>query len=745
MTKAEIIRKIITENPEPIQELCPELWINYYDSKGKGVRKNANTGEIIRQNEYEALGKRWPSRWEVTRLNNKKSELVFAPRMSVETTYMRNWHIANENVLEIATITIDGHRGPGARDWKFSDQKYYWVVPRIFLFAGDPNVYNSDGSERHPETMKTFNHHFVKVDCHYLQTLTSNGESAKEAQKFFGADEAVYPWNVRNYYKKSVKKPKRTNPMDEIANREYEWPDLSDYPLYEKIDRQRYYVGTTVENNKVVHCVYVDGYLVVRNLERYCVHSDNTYEQRRRYQEGKKYLCKEDISERRERSRIVVSPKGEVGLYVRGWGRNDKIFERSTTRVSYTYSTGGDSDQYVYIGLENLAKIDKTRYLVSVIEKVEPAIKLQVLVNALRHPVLEQMYKAGFNEIAHFLNENDEVAGRLKNVFNVKERKMPLNKLFDLNTYQLKTIDEKFAKLKGDRFKWNVKNYLLCVAKQLANVETFASLSKDTTNELFDAAEALISANLWYQDLRGERMWYYWRNKYGWDCDIAPEEAKGLVKVCKMCKNDEQNIRMYVDTIRMYLDLPDTYKPNIDVYSIDNLRSLSIIHDDLIHITNVYKEEYRKNRETLVINGFKKRYEKTCEKYGKIQRNFLITAPEVPSELTTEGALLGHCVGGYLESVGNGKTTILFLRRSETPATPFYTIEVSGNEKEKNPRLVQIHGYHNCWLGNNPEAIPFVKEWLEEKGISYTKEKLLSTSSSYGCGSSMLDGAPYGL
>ena len=92
-----------------------------------------------------------------------------------------------------------------------------------------------------------------------------------------------------------------------------------------------------------------------------------------------------------------------------------------------------------------------------------------------------------------------------------------------------------------------------------------------------------------------------------------------------------------------------------------------------------------------------------------------------------------------------GGTTILFLRKTEAPATPFYTIEVSGNEKEKNPRLVQIHGLHNCWLGNNPEAIPFVKKWLEEKGISYTREKLLSTSSSYGCGSNMLNGAPYGL
>ena len=744
MTKIEIIKKIM-ENKEPDQNLCPELWLNYYDNKGLGVRKNANTGEIIYQREYESLGKKWPSRWEVTRINGNRSALIFSPRMSVETTDMKNWKIGGENVLEIASITIDAHRGLGARDWKFLDPKYYWVVPRIFLFSGDPHVYNSDGSERHPEEMKTFNHYFVKVDLHHLQTLASNGTAAEEARKFFGADEAVYPWNVRNYYKKSVKKPKKDNPMDKIANREYEWPDLSDYPLYETIDRQRYYVGTTVENNKVVQCVYVDGYIVVRNLERYCAYDTNIYDRRREYKEGKRYLCNEDISQRRERSRIVVSPKGQVGLYVRGWGRNEKIFERSSSRISYTYSTGGRDDQYVYIGFENLAKIDKTRYLVPVIEKVAPGLKLQVLVNAIRHPILEQMYKAGFEEIANYLNEDDEVAGRLKNVFNVKERKTPLNKLLDMNTYQLKVINEKFTKLKDDRFKWNVKNYLLCVAKQLANVETFASLSKDTTNELFDAAEALISANLWYQDLRGERLWYYWRNRYEWDCDITSEEARGLVKICKMCKNNEQNIRMYVDTIKLYLDLPDTYRPNIDIYGIDNFRSLEIIHDDLIQITNVYKEEYRKDREGKIAEGFAKRYAKTVERYGEDNGEFMIKAPEKPAELTTEGSILGHCVGGYLERVGMGGTTILFLRRKEFSSTPFYTIQVSGNEKEKHPRLVQVHGYHNCWLGNNPEVIPFVKAWLDSHNIAYDKRILLCTSEGYGSNGQYLDGVQFGL
>ena len=290
MTKQEIIKKIIAENKEPDQNLCPILWLNYYDSKGNGVRKNVTNGVVVRQKDYEATGQKWPSRWEALRIekeSNTRGVLIYAPRTSLETYYMKNWKIDGQNVLEMATITIDGHRGGGARDWKYIDSNYCWMVPRIFLFEGDAHVYNADGNERHPEEMKTFNHYFVKIDCHYMQCMATNYAAAMEAKNFFNADTEIYPWNLRNYYKKMTRKPKKHNPMDDIANSEYEWPDLSDYPLSEMLDRQRYYVGTTAKNNKVVHCICVNGYIVIRNLERYCEHEDIFHNKRREYKSNK--------------------------------------------------------------------------------------------------------------------------------------------------------------------------------------------------------------------------------------------------------------------------------------------------------------------------------------------------------------------------------------------------------------------------------------------------------------------------
>ena len=72
-----------------------------------------------------------------------------------------------------------------------------------------------------------------------------------------------------------------------------------------------------------------------------------------------------------------------------------------------------------------------------------------------------------------------------------------------------------------------------------------------------------------------------------------------------------------------------------------------------------------------------------------------------------------------------GTTTILFLRRTEQPDTPFYTIEVSGG------RIIQIHGFGNKWIGNDPEAAKFAYKWAKEQEFIFSKEMFLCRSIGY--------------
>lgn len=754
MTKKEIIKKIVADFPQPIQDLCPELWVEYIYN-GKRIRKSLKTGEIIKQ---EDLSNVWLRQYEFIRDKGEQT-MVCSPKKSVVASYCA-YHVMEQEVLEIATIIIDAHRGGGPREWTFTDEGWD-TIPRIFLFKEDKAVYDKNGEERHPETMKSFNHYFVNYDMHTYVKAHSNVAANIQAGKFFSAYckyksnshlNMVYPWELRESYKRSCKKPRKVSPMDVIANTQLEWPDLSEFPMEEHIVDGRYgWFSSSITNSVIIECKNIEDYLIIRCLKRSWDNRNPDIERAA----GMVIPRTEVVSNRREDGRVIISPKGEVGVYDRGYYSGDSEFKRTPKSIGGVLGYTNKGKNLGYIGLENLTSIPKTKYLVPVIEKLSSDKKLTVLVNALRHPVLEQLYKANLDNIANFINGDSMVGAHLLQMFNIKEKKMPLNKLLGMNTYQLKKLEEKFKELESDKNdgynyrKYDIHRYFVLVAKKLAGVENFASLSKETTDELYSAAEALVNANIWVQDLQRTYGGYWYRKKFNWDIEVTKEERDGLRRICKLCKNDEGKLRVYTDAVRLFNDLPDDLRPQIDIFNIDNLRSLRIIHDDLVQITNVRREEIqraRKEKEHLqTADGFAKRFKATNERYGYTGDKFMIKVPEKPAELTTEGSLLGHCVGGYLRRVATGDTTIVFLRETETPNTPFFTIEISGDEKNKNPGIVQIHGKANAWLGTHPEAIPFVKEWLEEKGIEYNKNILLCTSYGYGSNGHYLDGAEFGL
>ena len=139
--------------------------------------------------------------------------------------------------------------------------------------------------------------------------------------------------------------------------------------------------------------------------------------------------------------------------------------------------------------------------------------------------------------------------------------------------------------------------------------------------------------------------------------------------------------------------------------------------------------ERRQNEE------LQKQYEKTKKarlKMEKMGENFLIKLPQTGNDIIDEGSALHHCVGSYVQGHIRGTTTILFLRKAEQPDTPFYTIEVSGG------RIIQIHGFGNKWIGNDPEAAKFAYKWAKEQEFIFSKETFLCKSFGYSRTSDML-------
>lgn len=105
---------------------------------------------------------------------------------------------------------------------------------------------------------------------------------------------------------------------------------------------------------------------------------------------------------------------------------------------------------------------------------------------------------------------------------------------------------------------------------------------------------------------------------------------------------------------------------------------------------------------------FLKQFEFIDEELG-----LFIRIPQNTEEIISEGKTLIHCVGGYAERHANGKTNILFVRKTDEPDTPYYTMEVSNDYK-----IVQCRGYRNNTRAPKSDIV----KQFEEKYLNFLEE-----------------------
>lgn len=132
-------------------------------------------------------------------------------------------------------------------------------------------------------------------------------------------------------------------------------------------------------------------------------------------------------------------------------------------------------------------------------------------------------------------------------------------------------------------------------------------------------------------------------------------------------------------------------------------------HDAAAAMINIQKNELERK-------AYKKRLLRLKKRYEFSLGGLTIVIPECGEDIVTEGKILRHCVGGYAARHIEGKTTILFLRHKRRPERSFLTIELD-DERERNVRIRQIHGYRNEGY-NRTGAAPiqkyawFLNPWL---------------------------------
>lgn len=133
------------------------------------------------------------------------------------------------------------------------------------------------------------------------------------------------------------------------------------------------------------------------------------------------------------------------------------------------------------------------------------------------------------------------------------------------------------------------------------------------------------------------------------------------------------------------------------------------------HDKTVYKKSIIDNADYE--ETFKRVTKEYGEKFSDKGSKFLITYPKTLSDLFEEGRELNHCVGTYGDAIKNGNSIILFVRKTEEPETPYFTLEVNPNYMA----VTQFYGYsdrppHRL---KEKELISYIKDWSVKHNISY--------------------------
>ena len=105
---------------------------------------------------------------------------------------------------------------------------------------------------------------------------------------------------------------------------------------------------------------------------------------------------------------------------------------------------------------------------------------------------------------------------------------------------------------------------------------------------------------------------------------------------------------------------------------------------------------------------------KILEKYIFKCDGLMIRPAMSSQDLIDEGSALTHCVAtNYTESYANGKTNILFIRKTSELDKSYYTIEI------KQDKIIQVHGKNN--RSPSVDVQEFIKAFTSKK---LTKKKL---------------------
>lgn len=181
----------------------------------------------------------------------------------------------------------------------------------------------------------------------------------------------------------------------------------------------------------------------------------------------------------------------------------------------------------------------------------------------------------------------------------------------------------------------------------------------------------------------------------------------GIIHFQNWAIKNQIDFRYYID----YLKLME--QCNVPINDTNACpRNLRQAHDHLVELNNALererKEEARRNRDKELQDKFNELIK--ARQYMEMEINGLkFVLPKKASDIVNEGSALHHCVSTYVDRHASGTITIVFIRNSEAPKKPLYTMEFCKKE------IVQIRAKYNQ---NPPKEVWSAAEIWKKKVLN---------------------------
>lgn len=631
-------------------------------------------------------------------LNDIRNPYTANEKVSVTTakseifSYYGKYH-KEIDAFEIASVVMKGNRAKAGekRYWEYKDIN----LERYFLFKNGEAI---KGFSCLQKDEKFYN----KTLLHWLQSDIPQNIHNKHFDKqglLFFRFEATEEWlrrkaywipfRVGHWYEKVAERPMKENSVKKSL---VESEGLTDFS-------KEYLSNLFKISDQGVICVpYKDGVLV-------------------RYYEGGYYTSQ--IISYKEKYRFFFNEKEEFILQKRGdkWGScaaNNCYQSCSAERI---------------INFSKLRKVKRIDRCVDTLLNNEFLNKESFLVNliyTLKYPIVEKLGKAGYKYLMSKMIWSPTTL--LRDKFGTTPKKTgTLYENLGVNKIQLKILEQ---------FRDPYKNTLPSIKfiKQIGG-DDIIHWDEKKSRKIFKFASKAgdWSGLVLKENYLGVPDCVRYARKDFIPTDQDRKNIKNLINLQDKYSGVDV-VRLFRDTVYTMCDRVHEVLPNMNPFEARTLRDLEWMHNQYTDIANA--QRYNSLKKDGRWDKFNK---KRIEKYEKIGDEFEIIVPREPKDIINEGASLNHCVGGYLESVASGYKTILFLRKVSEPDKSFYTIEVG------NSNIIQIHGNHNKWLGNNPEAIQFVIDWLKDIQVYCSLRILFNLGQGYSGSNNNLDHSSYKL